>query len=71
MEIEQVSPKKPNFLLILILFCVALLLLFVVAYFFIDFDGKHLTFRHHAAHPTSRLVLPSLPAPTITLSQPS
>jgi hypothetical protein len=36
MDIEQVSPKKPNFLLILI----------------------HLTFRHHARHPTSMLVLP-------------
>jgi hypothetical protein len=69
MEIEQVSPRKPNFLLILILFCVALVILFVLAYLFIDFDGKHLIFRHHTAHPTSQLVLPARPAPTrITLA---
>jgi hypothetical protein len=30
----------------------------VLAYFFVSFDGKHLTFRHHSAHPTSQLVMP-------------
>lgn len=58
MEIEQLPPKQPNFLLVVILFCVTLLVVFVLAYYFIDFDGKHLTFRHHPAHPTSQRVLP-------------
>ena len=63
MDIEQLPPNKPNFLLILILFGVAILVIFVVAYFFVDFDGKHLTFRHHSAHPTSQLIVPT-PPPT-------
>ena len=57
MEIEQISPKKSNFLLVVILFCVALLGIFVLAYLFLSFDGKHLSMRHHSAHPTSRLIL--------------
>ena len=64
MELEQLPPNKPNFLLILILFGVSILVIFVVAYFFVDFDGKHLTFRHHSAHPTSQLIVPAPPSPT-------
>ncbi len=64
MEIEQLPPHKPNFLLILILFVVAILVIFVVAYFFVDFDGKHLTFRHHTAHHTSQLIVPAPPTPS-------
>jgi hypothetical protein len=62
MEIEQLPPKQPNFLLILVLASVTLLLLFVLAYLFVDFDGGHLTFHHHA-HPTSQLVLPANSTP--------
>jgi hypothetical protein len=58
MDIEQKLPNKPNFLLIVGLFCVTILVIFVLAYFFVDFDGKHLTFHHHRAHPTSELVMP-------------
>jgi len=59
MELEQLPPNKPNFLLILILFGVAILAIFILAYLFVDFDGKHLTFRHHPAHPTSQLIQPA------------
>jgi hypothetical protein len=59
MDIEQVNPQKPNFILILALFCVTILAIFVLAYFFIDFEGGHLTFKHHQRHPTSMLVMPS------------
>jgi flagellar basal body-associated protein FliL len=59
MEIEQIKPKKPNFLLIVILFCVTILVVFVLAYFFVDYEGGHLRFRHHTQHPTSQLVLPA------------
>lgn len=65
MEIEQINGKKPNFLLVLILFCATILGMFVLAYIFLHFDGKHITFRHHDAHPTSRLILPSHPASTL------
>ena len=63
MEIEQLPPKQPNFLLVVILFCVTLLVVFVLACLFVRFDGKHLTFRHRLAHPTSQLVLPASTAP--------
>jgi hypothetical protein len=58
MEIEQLPPKQPNFLLVVILFGAALIVIFILAILFIGFDGNHLTFRHHRAHPTSQLVLP-------------
>jgi hypothetical protein len=64
MEIEQLPPKQPNFLLIVILFCVSLIVIFVLAYSFISFNGKPLNFRHHTAHPTSQLVLPLHVSPT-------
>ncbi len=67
MDIEQIRPKKPNFGLVVGLSCATLVIIFVFALFFVHFDGKHLTFRHHSAHPTSQLVLP-VPAPT---AQPS
>jgi hypothetical protein len=59
MDIEQVAPNKPNFLLILGLFCGTILVLFVVALLFVRVDAGHLTFRHHSAHPTSYLQLPT------------
>jgi hypothetical protein len=59
MEIEQLPPKQPNFLLIVVLSCITLLVLFVLAYLFIDFDGGRLTFPHHHAHPTAQLALPA------------
>jgi len=59
MEIEQTSPKQPNFLLVVGLFCATLLIVFVLALIFLRFDGKHLTFRHHGRHPNSQLVLPA------------
>ena len=69
MEIEQHNPEKPNFLLILILFCASILVIFLLAYLFLRFDGKHLSLRHHDAHPTSHLVLPTHPASTIASSK--
>ena len=64
MEIEQLPPKQPNFLLVVLLSGAVLVVLFILAYLFVDFNGHHLTFRHHQAHPTSQLVLPSSPTPT-------
>ncbi len=58
MDIEQLPPNQPNFLLVVILSGVALVVIFILAIVFVHFDGKHLTFRHHHANPTSQLVLP-------------
>jgi len=57
-DIEQHAPNEPNFGLIVGLFCATILILFVLAYLFIDFDGKHIHLRHRQAHPTSQLILP-------------
>jgi hypothetical protein len=59
MEIEQTSPNKPNFLGVVLLAGAVILVIFVLAYFFVDLEGGHLTFRHHRAHPTSQLILPA------------
>jgi hypothetical protein len=37
------------------------LVVFVLAYFFVDFEGGHLTFKHRSQHPTSMLVNPGSP----------
>jgi hypothetical protein len=58
MDIEQRSPKKPNFALVFTLAGVALLVLMVVAYFTLDWDGKRLVPHHRNPHPNSRLELP-------------
>ena len=63
MNVEQLPPNRPNFLLILVLFAVSIILIFVLAWFFIRGNANHLGFRHHSAHPTSQLVLPSAPGP--------
>jgi len=60
-EIFEVSPKKPNFLLILVLAGVTLIVLFVGAYLLLSDSGKKLLpGLHPDAHPTSYL----LPAET-------
>jgi tellurite resistance protein TehA-like permease len=64
MEIEQLPPKQPNFLRVVILFGVSLILIFILAMIFVRFDGNHLTFRHHSSHPTSQLVLPHIRTPS-------
>jgi len=60
MEIEQIAPKKPNFLLVVLLAGAAILVFFALALSFLEIDKGHLSLRHHSAHPTSQLVLPSV-----------
>jgi hypothetical protein len=59
MDIEQLPPNKPNFAMVLAVFCVTILVVFLVALLFVRVDGGHLTFRHHRAHPNSQLRLSS------------
>ncbi len=50
MEIpEQQLPNKPNFLLIVIMFSVAIIVILVLAYLFLRSDGSHLL-RHADPH---------------------
>jgi hypothetical protein len=57
MDIEQLPPNKPNFGLIVALFCATLLILFVFAYFFVRIEGNHLVFKHHNSEPHSQLLI--------------
>jgi hypothetical protein len=61
MDIEQLPPKSPNFLLIVGLFAGAILVIFVLALIFLRVDSGHLAFRNHTAHPTSWLETPAVP----------
>jgi len=62
MNIEQLPPNKPNFGLVVALAMATLLVIFVVAYFTLDWDGKRLVPHHRGAHSTSELVCPSVGA---------
>lgn len=58
MQIEQYPPNKPNFLLVVVLAGVTLLIILVLAYFFIDFEGGHIHFRHRHPSPNAQLLGP-------------
>ena len=58
-DIEQHRPDGPNFKIIVILFCVTLIVVFVLALFFVRFDGGHMHFLRHAAQPNASLILPA------------
>jgi hypothetical protein len=59
MDIEQLPPNKPNFLLVVLLAVGVLFVFFVLAYLFVDFEGHHIHIRRHAANPNAQLVLPA------------
>ncbi len=59
MQVEQLPPNKPNFLLILILFCVSILVVFLLAWLFVHFNSGHLGLRHSTKEPHSQLSLPA------------
>ena len=62
-DIEQTKPNRPNFGLVVGLFCATLLTILVLAFFFLKFDGGHITFRHRAQQPNSSV----LTAPSTTV----
>ena len=64
LQLEQVRPNKPNFLLVVLLSAGLLTLLFILAIFFLHLDASKL-FKRHPKEPTSQLVLPSPSAPPL------
>lgn len=62
MQIEQYPPNKPNFSLVVLLAGVTLIVVLVLAYFFIDFEGGHLHIRHRHANPNAQLLAPASPS---------
>jgi hypothetical protein len=65
MEIEQRPPNQPKFLLIVLLFAASLIVIFIIAYFLLDWDAGGLLPKHHPRHPTSQLVLPGPSSSTL------
>jgi len=57
------DPRKPNFLLIVILASVFILAAFVAAYFLLDFDVRSLLPHRPNPRPNARLVRPFTPVP--------
>jgi hypothetical protein len=67
MQFQEVSlcrsnstpPNKPNFPLVVLLAGVTLIVVLVLAYFFIDFEGGHIHIRHRHANPNAQLLVPA------------
>lgn len=57
MPSEQVKPNKPNFRLVLVLFCVTILAVLVLALVFVKVDGKHLSLGHRSQHSSTSVVV--------------
>ena len=68
-QLEQLPPNQPSFLTVVLLFAAALIVIFIVAIFFLHLDRNKL-FRHLRHHPTSQLVLPSPPSASLALLTP-
>jgi hypothetical protein len=58
MELEQKSPKKPNFLLVVLLSAGSILLIFLIALAAVGFDGKRLLHFGTSRSTKSELVMP-------------
>jgi len=54
MDIEQTSPNKPNFLLVVLLSCVTILCIFLAILLVLHWDGRPLI-PHHVATPASQV----------------
>ncbi len=53
MPLEELPPNEPNLGLVVALAAAALLILFVVGYITLDWDGKHLVPHDFSKHSTS------------------
>jgi hypothetical protein len=64
MEIEQLPPKRPNFLLIVVLSSAFMLVVFGLALAFVHFDGRHLHFGDRHNRDQAHAILLPPPAPS-------
>jgi hypothetical protein len=62
-QLEQYPPNQPNFLTVVLLFAAALIVIFILAIFFLHLDRGKL-FRHLRSQPASQLVLPAAARPS-------
>ena len=60
-EVFDTLPKKPNFLLIVVLSGVAMVLILAAAYLLLSKDGKRLLHGAHPALPPTSYVVPADP----------
>jgi len=57
-QLEQLPPNKPSFLLVVLLFAATIIIVFIIAIFFLHLDRGRL-FHHSTKHSTSQLILPA------------
>ena len=62
-QLEQLPPNQPSFLTVVLLFAGALIVIFILAIFFLHLDRGKL-FRRNRSHPTSQLILPNVAPPS-------
>ena len=65
-HLEQEPPNKPNFLLVVILFGAALIVIFLLALLVLHLAGGRFGRHTFRKNPTSQLVLPSTPLPPLS-----
>ena len=63
-EIEQHPPNKPSFLKVVLLSGAAIIVIFVIAYFVLEWSNSGIVPKHHYKSPTSQLIEPA-PLPGI------
>jgi hypothetical protein len=68
-HIEQVRPKKPSFLFVVLLAGGVLIVLFILAIIVLYLGGSNLRGHSFRKHPTSQLVLPAPTPPADTSVQ--
>ena len=59
MQILELPPEQPNFLLVVFLAAVAGAIILVLGYLFVSFEADHLNFHPRPQHLTSQLILPT------------
>lgn len=57
LRLEQQPPNKPSFLLVVLLSGAAVIVIFLIAYFVLDWSNSSIVPKRHYKNPTSQLVL--------------
>jgi len=60
LSIEQEPPRKPSFLLVVILFGIVIIVIFILAIIVLHLNGSHFGRHSFRKNPVSQLVLPLL-----------
>lgn len=57
MRLEQEPPNRPSFLTVVLLSGAAIIVIFLIAYFVLDWSNSGIVPKRHFKHPNSQLIL--------------